>query len=215
MFGKNKIMKPVQGVGEVLDVVKIFPTIQGEGPRAGQPSIFIRLGGCNLACEFCDTEFDEFKGMKIAEIIAAVDGFKAGEKLIVITGGEPLRQPIEALCEALIEQGFIVQLETNGTLFRDLPEAVEIVCSPKVRTKLRTDLLERVSAFKFVVSKTMADYTDVPEVGQSDVAAPVYVQAMDEYDVQKNATNLAYAQDLAVKNGYMLSVQIHKTLGIE
>lgn len=208
-------MQPVVGEGERLDVVKIFPTLQGEGQRAGQPAIFIRLGGCNLACKFCDTEFDEFKNITLAEILAEVARVKTAEKLIVITGGEPLRQPIEKLCEQLVAVGYIVQIETNGTLFRDLPPEVEIICSPKVKTQIRGDLLERITAFKFLISKNSAEYGDVPELGQSSVNVPVYVQAMDEYDAQKNAENLTYAQELATKNGYNLSIQLHKILGIE
>lgn len=215
MFGKNQIMQPEIGAGDALSVVKIFPTIQGEGPRAGEPAIFIRLGGCNLACNFCDTEFDEFTEMSLSKISAEVTAHKTGEKLIVITGGEPLRQPIEKLCSMLIADGFVVQIETNGTLFRDLPSEVEIVCSPKVTTQIRGDLLARIDAFKFLVSKTMDGYTDVPQVGQIDIDAPIYIQAVDEYDADKNAQNLAYAQELAVRNGYRLSIQLHKILGIE
>ncbi len=215
MFGKNQILKPVQGDGELLDVVKIFPTLQGEGPRAGQPAIFIRLGGCNLACTFCDTEFDEFEQQGLQKIGAEVARLATQEKLVVITGGEPLRQPIEKLCELLIVQGYVVQIETNGTLFRDLHEDVEIVCSPKIRTKIREDLLQRISAFKFVLSKSLPDYDSVPEVGQADVSAPIYVQAMDEYDAEKNAENLAFAQKTAIEQGYIMSVQLHKILGIE
>ena len=215
MFGKNQIMKPSAGDGNQLEVVKIFPTIQGEGPRAGQPAIFIRLGGCNLACSFCDTEFDNFSSLSLTEILAQVQSCRGAQKLIVITGGEPMRQPIAALCKLLLVQGFIIQIETNGTLWRPLPKAVEIVCSPKIRTQIRTDLLERITAFKFVVSKTLPDYMSIPEIGQSLMNSPVYVQAMDEYDAQKNAENLAYVQELAVENGYILSVQIHKVLGIE
>jgi organic radical activating enzyme len=215
MFGKNQIMNPSIGDGSQLDVVKIFPTIQGEGPRAGQPAIFIRLGGCNLACNFCDTEFDNFTNMTLSEISAQISEFRKGQKLVVITGGEPLRQNIAPLCELLLAQGFIVQIETNGTLWQNLPESVEIVCSPKIKTQIRPDLLSRISAFKFLVSKTLPNYKSVPEVGQSLVNAPIYVQAIDEYDAQKNATNLSYVQELAVDNGYILSVQIHKILNIE
>jgi organic radical activating enzyme len=219
MFGNNKIMQPIAGdgfgAGESLDVVKIFATLQGEGQRAGQPAIFIRLGGCNLACKFCDTEFDVFENKTLDEILAEVIRLRVAEKLIVITGGEPLRQPIEKLCELLIAQGFVVQIETNGTLFRPLHNDVEIVCSPKVKTQIRGDLLERITAFKFLISKTMEGYQAVPNVGQALSNAPIYIQAIDEYDTQKNADNLEYAKSLTIKNGYNLSIQLHKILGIE
>ncbi len=58
MLGKNPILKPVFSSGETLDVTEIFSTIQGEGPLAGEPAVFIRLSGCKLACAFCDTNFE-------------------------------------------------------------------------------------------------------------------------------------------------------------
>lgn len=208
MFGKNPIRKPEKGDGSSLDVVSIFPTLQGEGPNAGQPAIFIRLGGCNLACSFCDTEFEDFSNMSLVEIMAEVDSHKTNQKLIVITGGEPLRQPIEALCFELLESGFKIQIETNGTLYRQLPDEVEIICSPKTK-QIHGDL--QVDAFKFIISAHNDDYKDV----KFKTDKPVYVQPMDEYNEVKNAANLALTKKLALDNGYNISLQLHKILGVE
>lgn len=168
MFGKNKILKPEKGDGSSLQVQEIFATFQGEGPFVGYPSVFVRLGGCNLACDFCDTEFDSFQEFSLDKILEKAqelseqnlsekDFFvrqelkkmniilppeienwfeqKRKRNLVVITGGEPLRQPIELLCEELIARDFLVQIETNGTLFRNLPSEVKIICSPKISPK--------------------------------------------------------------------------------
>lgn len=161
MFGKNKILKAENHSGENLDVVEIFPTLQGEGPYAGHPAVFVRLGGCNLACDFCDTEFENYQNFSLENILLEVEKLaknSAGEivrKLVVITGGEPLRQPIGRFCEELIARNFLVQIETNGTLFRELPKEVKIICSPKISNgkyhAIRPDLLSRVNAFKFIV----------------------------------------------------------------
>jgi len=254
MYGTNPIRPPARGDGSTLEVQHIFPTIQGEGPYAGMPAVFIRLGGCNLACSFCDTEFESFRAMRSEEVIESVEKLAhtletpsplAGEgwgggvgksdpagmppslilprkgvgntKLIVITGGEPLRQPIAPLCEALLAKGFKVQIETNGTLWRELPEAVEIICSPKNSGNgyfpLRPDLLKRVNAFKFIVSASRPDYAHVADVGQGD--APVFVQPMDEYDKVKNEANLRLAMELSQNYGYRLSLQLHKIIGVE
>ncbi len=224
MFGKNKILTPENHFGDKLDVVEIFPTIQGEGPYAGYPAVFVRLGGCNLACSFCDTEFEEYQNFSLKEIcdevtkLAKNESEKIVKNLVVITGGEPLRQPISRLCEELIKFGFLVQIETNGTIFRELPVDVKIICSPKVSNgkyyKIRPDLLQRVNAFKFIVSKNLKEYSSIPEIGQSDFNIPVYVQPMDEYEENKNINNLKYAKKICLKNGYLLSLQIHKILGI-
>jgi organic radical activating enzyme len=224
MYGKNPIRKPTQGDGQQLEVKHIFPTLQGEGLYAGWPSVFVRLGGCNLACNFCDTDFEDFEPMALAELLAQVRSLACNEQgqrvrgLVVITGGEPLRQNIAPLCEALLAEGFMVQIETNGTLYRELPAGVDIVCSPKNSSgryaPLRPDLLARVSALKFIISAQDAAYGSVPDVGQgTDV--PVYVQPMDEYDPARNAANQALAVSLAMQYGYRLSLQTHKTLGIE
>lgn len=224
MFGKNKISKPEIHTGEKLDIQEIFPTLQGEGPYAGHPSVFIRLGGCNLACNFCDTEFDSYQNFSLEEILAEVVNLSKNEegktvrKLIVITGGEPLRQPIEKLCEELIKLNFQIQIETNGTIFRDLPKDVKIICSPKITNEkyhqIRPDLLPRINAFKFIISETKKDYSEVAEIGQSKFQIPVYVQPMDEYDEAKNQANLKHATQLCEKRGYLLSLQIHKILKI-
>ncbi|MBY0355409.1 MAG: 7-carboxy-7-deazaguanine synthase QueE [Rickettsiales bacterium] len=222
MFGENPIRPPVHGDGASLEVKHIFPTLQGEGPFVGQPSVFIRLAGCNLACDFCDTQFEDGETMPLAEILHAVavnSHDEAGIRLrdlVVITGGEPLRQPIEALCDALLNAGYRVQIETNGTLFRALDVRVNIVCSPKNTGTgyhpIRADLAAHISAYKFILSTRHPDYSVLPEISLN---APVYVQPMDEYDATINAANLAYAAKIAQTKGYRLSIQLHKLLGIE
>ncbi|MES2215307.1 MAG: 7-carboxy-7-deazaguanine synthase QueE [Pseudomonadota bacterium] len=218
MYGSNPIRPPITGDGTKLFVQSIFPTIQGEGPAAGLPSVFIRLGGCNLACSFCDTEFESFEEMGVDDVINAVNGCTSPSRYVVITGGEPFRQPIGLLCNLLIEAKYKVQIETNGTLYRDLPEAVEIVCSPKSSKsgygKIREDLLLRISALKFLVSKHIPEYSIIPELGQTMHNIPVFVQPMDEQDAGPNKANSDYAVELAIKMGYRLSLQIHKILDI-
>lgn len=220
MRGKNPKRPPVQGDGHTLDVQEIFATLQGEGPYVGWPAVFIRLGGCNLACEFCDTQFESFQSKTLEAIVtdAHMLAAPAHIKLVVITGGEPFRQPIALLCGALVESGFKVQIETNGTLYREISEEVDIVCSPKVANgsyhPVRSDLLKRANALKFLISAHMPEYADVPDVGQQMFGTPIYVQPMDEYDVAKNKANRALALNLAKQHGYRLSLQMHKILEI-
>ncbi len=219
MFGKNPIRPPEKGDGSVLKVVEVFPTLQGEGPFVGHPSVFVRLGGCNLACDFCDTEFEAFQDMGLEALVLEVEAQSAGLRdLVVITGGEPFRQEIGPLCVALLAKGLRVQIETNGTLWREIPEGVHIICSPKMSGgqyhPLRPDVLARADALKFIVSATHPDYREVAEVGQAAHGTPVYVQPMDEYDEAKNTANRAHALKLAMEHGYRLSLQTHKMLGI-
>ncbi len=220
MRGNNPIRPPVVGNGSALEVKHIFSTVQGEGFNAGQRAVFIRLGGCNLACDFCDTDFEVFNALPVTRIMETVDALSKGTiKLVVITGGEPFRQPIEKLCSQLLASGYKVQIETNGTLYRSLPEDIEIICSPKNTGQgyfpVRDDLLANVNALKFILSATHPLYSQVEEVGQGNRNIPVYLQPMDEYDPVKNRQNFYYAIALAMKHGYRLSLQTHKAAGLE
>jgi 7-carboxy-7-deazaguanine synthase len=98
-------------------VQEIFQSIQGESTYAGLPCTFIRLTGCNLRCHWCDTQYayDGGERLKTADIVTRVADYP--HRLIEITGGEPLLQ-IETpeLCQRLLDQGYTVLVETNGTL---------------------------------------------------------------------------------------------------
>ncbi len=221
MFGKNKISPIITKKSQkTFKIVKIFKTLQGEGRFAGYPAIFIRLGGCNLQCDFCDTEFDNYDNFLLEEIIENIEDLAIKDqnnkiKLIVLTGGEPLRQNIENLVKALLKLGFLVQIETNGTIKREISKKAYIICSPKMikgKYKITKELIDYVDAFKFIIRKNGDDYKEVPNI---KTTKPIYVQAMDEYDEQKNKENLAYTIQLAIENNYILSLQQHKILGVE
>lgn len=216
MFGKNSIAKIENHSGDKLDIVKIFNTIQGEGFYSGHPAIFIRLGGCNLKCFFCDTEFENFKNISIDKILQKVkkEIGKNKIKLIVITGGEPLRQPIEKLVKLLLENNFIIQIETNGTIKRKLPKQVHICCSPKIINKeyqINDELIEYIDSFKFIIS-AQNNYQNIPKL---NITKPIYIQPMDEYNQEKNLINQNLTIKLAKKHDYIISLQTHKYLDIE
>lgn len=221
MFGKNKKLKPVNIYQGTYEVKQIFLTLQGEGPYVGYPAIFIRLGGCNLACNFCDTDFDNPNILSLGDILTKIDSYskdKNNKKLIVITGGEPFRQPIEPLCEELVSRGYMVQIETNGTIFRNVNKEVKIICSPKNTNNygtIRNDLLPRINAFKFIISASNSKYSSIPEIKDLDKKQQIYIQPMDEYCETKNQQNIEYAIKLAQEKNYILSIQTHKIIGVE
>lgn len=206
MLGDNPKRISTNGDGSVLFVKSIFKTLQGEGPNVGMPAIFVRLGGCNLACSFCDTEFEQYSEQKLSSILQIIQRISKNKKgiksvnLVIITGGEPFRQPINALCKELLNLNFSIQIETNGTLYRKIPKEVEIICSPKVVNRkylsIRKDLLPHISAFKFLISSNIEGYSEVPELGQKEYNIPVFVQAMDEYSSEINIKNKHKAIDI-------------------
>ena len=102
---------------ERLRINEIFHSLQGEADAVGYPTVFVRLTGCPLRCQYCDTEYAFHAGdwFDIDTIVAKVRGY--GAEYVCVTGGEPLAQPnclklLERLCDA----GFRVSLETSGAL---------------------------------------------------------------------------------------------------
>jgi len=136
-------------------VKECFLTLQGEGVQSGSRAVFLRFAGCNLwsgreqdrataQCTFCDTDFvgtDGEGGGKFADADALADqvdrlwGEGAEQKLVVITGGEPMLQLDEALIDALHRRGFRVAMESNGTLAA--APGIDWICvSPKAGTEV-------------------------------------------------------------------------------
>jgi 7-carboxy-7-deazaguanine synthase len=100
---------------DVLRINEIFFSVQGEGSRAGEPCVFIRLTGCGLRCTYCDTEYAFYEGedRSLENIFDEVRSF--GCHLIELTGGEPLEQEaVYPLMKILCDQGYEVMLETGG-----------------------------------------------------------------------------------------------------
>ena len=102
-----------------MRIVEIFDSIEGEGLRTGKLVTFIRTAGCNLRCSYCDTQYsfnpNEYPDMSIDEIVDKVKSI--GNKLITVTGGEPLIQKdMRQLLSRLTLDGYKVNIETNGSV---------------------------------------------------------------------------------------------------
>ena len=116
-----------------IKVSEIFTSFQGEGPYVGTPATFLRLYGCNLNCQWCDTDISTYEMLSVddvAEILITQMEFN-NINLLVITGGEPTLQmeEIKRLIKEIPED-IKIQLETNGSIFEYIPE-IEYVISPK------------------------------------------------------------------------------------
>jgi 7-carboxy-7-deazaguanine synthase len=214
-----------------LQVFKIWKTLQGEGPLVGTPAIFVRLSGCVLDCGFCDTDYTSSRTlMTPTDILQEVRSIKGPSwaSLIVLTGGEPFRQDIKRFVHAAIDDGFTVQIETNGTLYcADLNyNMVNIVCSPKT-PKVNGYLTPHIDAWKYILDGDNVDPNDgLPSstlgVNLSPARPPenfprskIYVQPLDVQDEQLNRRNQQAAIQSCMKFGYRYSHQLHKTLGLE
>jgi organic radical activating enzyme len=203
----------------------MFFTLQGEGPYAGMPALFIRLTKCNLACSFCDTFFDDgdwmtfeeihhkafetitgywtSKGQQIPDWVFNIvnhpelgDFIESTNVVMVITGGEPMLQPnVTEFLNQQVGKYKALQIESNGTVSRDLPESVTLVCSPKCAEKEGKPtkylsptkfILERANCLKFVMSSDpTSPYYTVPEwvhEWKKNTKGEVYVSPMNIYN---------------------------------
>ena len=110
------------------NINEIFYSLQGEGFHVGRPACFVRFSGCNLCCDFCDTDHRCKERLTADEIVGRLAAFPS--RFAVLTGGEPGLQADEALIDRLHAEGFFVAIETNGTC--PLPDGIDwITLSPK------------------------------------------------------------------------------------
>ena len=205
-------------------VKECFLTLQGEGVQTGSRAVFLRFAGCNLwsgreqdrasaQCRFCDTDFvgtDGEGGGKFASSQALADRVEAtwgdgeDQRLVVITGGEPMLQLDAALIDALHARGFRVAMETNGTL--PAAAGIDWVC---VSPKAGTEIVQRSgNELKLVWPQ---DGIDPAELEGWDFEH-FLVQPMD--CVEREAA-LHAAIELAMdRPRWRLSLQAHKAVGL-
>ncbi len=135
-----------------LPIMEQFYTIQGEGFHQGRAAYFIRIGGCDVGCVWCDVKdsWDAEKHPKknITEILADIKNYPA--ELIVITGGEPLMYDLNALTSLLKENNYILNLETSGAY--PLSGIWDWICfSPKKFKKPLTNVAINAQELKVVI----------------------------------------------------------------
>jgi len=182
---------------ERIRVSEIFgPTVQGEGPLIGRPTVFVRTGGCDYRCTWCDTLYavlpeyhDEWEFMTPADIMARVDGLAGGIPLIVsLSGGNPALQPLAPLIALGCRSGHTFALETQGSVAQPwFAELDWMVLSPKPPSSgMATDwdafeaCLEAAQGRPRCVLKIVifddADYAYARTVATRYPALPVYLQ---------------------------------------
>lgn len=205
-------------------VKEIFLTLQGEGAQAGRRAVFCRFAGCNLwtgreqdrhkaVCKFCDTDFigtDGTLGGKyadaaaLADVIAGSWGEGAGDRYVVLTGGEPMLQVDDALIDALHGAGFIIAIESNGTL--PVPCSIDWICiSPKAGSEL---VQTSGDELKLVWPQPGSD---VGKLAALDFTHRL-VQPLDDPDAEQNVQACI---DLVMADPrWRLSLQTHKSLGL-
>jgi organic radical activating enzyme len=143
--------------GRVLPLVEDFYTLQGEGFHTGRAAYFIRLGGCDVGCRWCDAK-DTWNPrvhppVAVAEIVGRASAHPA--LAVVVTGGEPLMYRLDVLCRELHEAGVEIFLETSGS--HPFSGSFDWVClSPKKQQPPLKEAWERADELKVII-ETEAD----------------------------------------------------------
>ena len=205
-------------------VKEMFLTLQGEGVNAGRRAVFVRFAGCNLwsgreqdrataVCRFCDTDFvgtDGAGGGKFADAASLADaalghwGDGVDQRFVVLTGGEPMLQVDDALIDALHASGFVVAIESNGTL--PVHPKIDWVCiSPKAGSAV---VQRSGDELKLIWPQPG---TDVDAIERWDFQH-FLIQPLDSSEA---AANQAAAIALVLERPkWRLSIQTHKLLGL-
>ena len=203
-------------------VKEAFLTLQGEGMQSGRRAVFLRFAGCNLwtgreqdrakaECSFCDTDFVGLDGENggrygAAELAERVDSLwgDGSEKLVVVTGGEPMLQLDDALVQALHQRGFAIAVESNGTIAA--PPGIDWLC---ISPKGRTEVVQRSgNELKLVWPQADVD----PDILVDWDFEHFLIQPKDGADREQSLE--AAIQFVMANPRWKLSLQTHKYLGL-
>ena len=203
-----------------LRITEIFSSIQGETSKIGLPTIFIRLTGCPLRCQYCDTSYAFYGGeiMFFEDIIHQVKQFNY--KDVCVTGGEPLAQPnSKQLLKDLVDLDFQVSLETGGSInLEGIDEHVKIIMDIKTPDsgelkKNRWEnirLLKKSDEMKFVIC-SREDYQwskEIIEAYKIDKICPILFSPCSESVDPRDLAEWILADQLPIR----FQMQIHKIL---
>ena len=215
-------MSPQEPTGSSpLPVVETFHSLQGEGIHGGRSAFFIRLGGCQVGCSWCDTKHSwprEVHPQRPVEDLAAetAAAASAGAAFVVITGGEPLEHNLKPLCEALRPIGVPLHLETSGV--GQLTGAFAwITLSPKPHRPPEQEVLTACDELKVVVHEA-SDLAFAEAMAAGSNQGRNADQAAPELLLQPGWQSAA-GQQLAIDYvrshpEWRLSLQTHKWLGV-
>lgn len=190
---------------------EIFFSLQGEGFHTGTPAVFVRFSGCNLRCQFCDTQHQEGRMMSLQEIVAEVMKYPDAP-LLVLTGGEPSLFIDEAfVAELRIRTCKFITIETNGT--RPLPSNLDwVTLSPKTAFKggdAEPCVITQCDELKVVyLGQDLKQYDGI-------TATYRFLQPCFSDDETQRQINMKACVDAVLNNpGWRLSLQTHRILSI-
>ena len=192
-----------------LKVKELFYSLQGEGGRQGAASIFIRLSGCNLKCDFCDTDFSGGEDKSLEQILLEIKQFPC--RWIIWTGGEPTLQLTDECLLFFKQAGYFQAIESNGA--NPLSKLLDYtVVSPKSQTDYARKINPQVNEIRLPVKANdrIPSIESLPEAGYYFLS-PVFTENQTETN-----SNIDYCVEKIKQHPeWRLSLQIHKLIGIE
>ncbi len=198
--------------GNMLPLVEEFYSIQGEGCNMGKAAYFIRVGGCDLCCSWCDTKYSWNAEMHPMVDIAAiaVHAVDAGADSVVVTGGEPLMWNMEPLCSLLKARGLKTYLETSGA-YRLTGKWDWITLSPKKEFPPTPEIYALADELKVVVY----DGTDFAAAETYASRVGPHCRLLLQPEWSRYGEMIAGITEYVKKNTrWMVSLQAHKFMHI-
>jgi Organic radical activating enzymes len=210
---KNNMLKVdlFEGGGK-LPLVEDFYTIQGEGFNSGKPAYFIRLGGCDVGCSWCDARYTWnpklYPPVDIDDIVARAVSLPA--QAVVVTGGEPTLYPLDKLCNKLKEKNILTFIETSGA--HPLTGTWDWVClSPKIYQPPLPEVFARASELKVIINSER-DF-EWAEENAAKVLDTCMLYLQPEWSVYNRMIPLV-VEYVKAHPRWNVSIQIHKYMHI-
>jgi organic radical activating enzyme len=198
--------------GTALPVMEAFYTLQGEGSFTGKPAWFIRLGGCDVGCVWCDVKASwnaaDHPLQSVSEIVKTA--VESPCRMAVITGGEPCMYQLSPLVDALHEAGFTVNLETSGAY--PLSGTIDWICvSPKKFKAPLPEVLAVANELKVVIFNKSDFEWALLQAEQTKASCRLFLQPEYEKSAQMIPSIIEF---LKSHPNWSLSLQTHKFIGI-
>lgn len=202
-----------------LKINEIFPSIQGEGLRLGEPTLFIRFSECNLKCAFCDTKYAWHTGqeMTVESILKKIKKIHTAfpTEWVCLTGGEPLFQNIRALAQRIKAENFKIQVETNATIFRRLGVDWYTISPKPPNYFYQPEYIKKAKEVKMVVTKGL-DFVVLKKLRQ-DFPENITLLLQPQSNSKSSGKHAIRLLKQSLKEGMKnirLTAQIHKIFGL-
>ncbi len=203
---------PELNEGALLPLAESFYSIQGEGYNTGKAAFFIRVGGCDVGCSWCDAKESWNPGLypptPIEEIVKEAVRYKA--KSIVITGGEPLTYPLDKLCSLLKSSSMQIFLETSGS--HPLSGTFDWICLSPKRKKPPLDNIFRFTNELKVIIEKREDF-EWAEENRSKAAEGTLLYLQPEWS-RRNEMLPEIVEYVKSNPIWSISLQTHKYINI-